>query len=61
MEKTFRIVDFIISIFFFLISFKTSDMRKENKDNSSEIVLRDVLRSVRTDDEYEQKSNKTLQ
>lgn len=38
-----------------------SDTRKERKNNSSEIVLRDVLRSVRTDDEYEQKSNKTLQ
>lgn len=33
-------------------------MRKEKKNNSSEIVLRDVLR---TDDKYEQKSNKTLQ
>lgn len=61
MEKTFRMVDFINSIFF-LISFKTeSDTRKEKKNNSLEIVLRDVLRSVRTDDEYEQKSNKTLQ
>lgn len=38
-----------------------SDTQKERKNNSSEIVLRDVLRSVRTDDEYEQKSNKTLQ
>lgn len=52
----------ILSILFFLISFKTeSDTRKEKKNNSLEIVLRDVLRSVRTDDEYEQKSNKTLQ
>lgn len=57
MEKIFRMIDFINSIFF-LISFKTSDMRKEKKNNSSEIVLRDVLR---TDDKYEQKSNKTLQ
>lgn len=57
MEKIFRMIDFINSIFF-LISFKTSDMRKEKKNNSSEIVLRDVLR---TDDKYEQKSNKMLQ
>lgn len=37
------------------------DTREEVKDTSKRIVLRDVLRSVRIDDEYEEKSNKTLQ
>lgn len=34
---------------------------RRGENSSMKIVLRDVLRSVRTGSEYEEKSNKTLQ